>query len=308
MTTISTIPVATITIPSVLPKKKIRKMIKINKSKINNEFLSSSEESGSEVDNVIEPSDAEGGSATDDIVLSDDSPAEEAEVEAVVSPIEGTAPVAEVEAITTEKIKEKIIKYTQEEIDIVNKITEEGSATIVLTRRQLDIAIEQERIKSKGGGKRGTKASFKTFGQFDKCYFLELQKQYRQVSGAEYTLQAFQSAIDYYMFKTINIGNAYCRSGFIKMGGRDGTKEVGVNMPQGFWDNDFLNGFLNTMEGKEQLEVAEESMRVKRKTTSNTKNTNKTKEGRAKNIADALSVMSEEERAELIAKLMGGSK
>lgn len=245
-------------------------------------------------------------SANEQIMTYDPLSEEIISIEDVVSPIaEGTSPEAET-VVVSDKTKEKVAKYSAEEIAEVEEIVSTNDKQLVLTRRQLDIAIEQERLKSKESGARGEKASFKVMGQFDKSYFLELQNQYKQESGAVYTLQAFQSAIDYWMFKHINIGNAYARSaGNLKTKEmkKGGTKVVGVEMPSGFWENDFLCGFLTSAEGKEQLEVAEETMRVKRKTTTNSAKTNKTKEGRTKNVKDAFANMSAEEKAEMIKQL-----
>ena len=264
-------------------------------------------------DEIVSASDAEGDSANE--AISDVASSVEDEDEEIVSAdesdgaiAEGTSPEAET-VVVGEKTKEKTTKYSVAEIAEVEKITSTNDEQLVLTRRQLDIAIEQERLKSKEGGTRGEKASFKVMGQFDKSYFLELQNQYKQESGAVYTLQAFQSAIDYWMFKHINIGNAYARSaGNLKTKEmkKGGTKVVGVEMPSGFWENDFLCGFLTSPEGKEQLEVAEETMRVKRKTTTNSAKTNKTKEGRSKNVKDAFANMTAEEKAEMIKQLLGG--
>ena len=148
-------------------------------------------------------------------------------------------------------------KFSEAEIMAVRTIL--GGKTIVLNRRQLEIAYHIEKGTRKD---RAKKASFAMNCKWDAEYFLEIQNQYRQPDGNAYTLQAFQNAIDYWFFKHMGLGNAYARSGFVKT--NEKGHKIGLEMPQEFWDDEFLCGFLNSKEGKDELRRGQEIQDLKK--------------------------------------------
>lgn len=186
-----------------------------------------------------------------------------------------------------------------EDIAEVKAILNGDGDTVILNRRQLDIAYKIEKGDKKV---RAKKASFAKACKFDAEFFLEIQSKYRQDNGKAYTLQAFQNAIDYWFFEHMNKGNAFARSKQYKF--NDKGKVIGLMMPQSFWDNDFLCGFLNTPEGVSQLKRGQESQDAKKKSDGNAKATNTTVEGRKRNVDDAIKKMGKEERDAMIKALM----
>ena len=135
----------------------------------------------------------------------------------------------------------------------------------------------------------------------DKAFFSELQRRYRQEDNSIYTLQAFQHAINHWFFKHFNVGNAYARSAGYTDTNKNG-KVIGLSdVPEEFFDTQFLQGFLTTDEGINQLEVGEEAQRIKRSVNKAVKGTNKTKEQRTKNVAQATENMEDDELAQQIA-------
>ena len=237
--------------------------------------------------------------------------------------------------IVEQKSGKKGTKYPEDEIDIVREIITTNTDKLVLTNRQLEIAywIESENIKAENRvncytdadckirkkmtvkGKevsvpfgKSEKASCAFEASCDKAFFLELQRHYRQEDGSIYTLQAFQHAINHWFFKHFNIGNAYARSdGFVDT--NKNGKVIGLSgVPEEFFANDFLQGFLMTDEGINQLEVGEEAQRIKRSANKAVKGTNKTKEQRTKNIVQATANMDDDELAQQIAMLQALSK
>ena len=232
----------------------------------------------------------------------------------VVEPVEIASSSMTSAEIIAEKGGKKGSKYHEDEVDIVRKIVNTNSENVVLTARQLEIAywIESERIKgfnkTREDGvkiKKSDKASCAFEASCDKPFFLEIQRQYLQEDGTIYTLQAFQHAINHWFFEHFNKGNALARSkGYLDINVKN-NKAVGLkNVPLGFFETEFLGGFLNTEDGKHYLEIGEEAQRTKRNVNKSVKGTNKTAEQRSKNIKNATENMEDDELEKQIAMMM----
>jgi hypothetical protein len=194
-----------------------------------------------------------------------------------------------------------------------------GKSGKVLSQKQLLIAEKEEAESKKNAEKikvngkmvqpRMTRPSIAGGFKLEKPLFNEMVNAYTQEDGEHYTKEAFVSAMDYWVYKHIAIGNAYARSGrstYHKKKDGSNSKEVsGVEMPSGFWDTDFFGGWFNTEEAKEQLEIAEDLQRCKRKGKSPKKVSAEVKKDI---VNEAINEMSVEDLMALLAlKKKGGS-
>tara|TARA_R110002072_G_scaffold165892_1_gene319116 strand:- start:54 stop:1073 length:1020 start_codon:yes stop_codon:yes gene_type:complete len=296
--------------PKIEKKKRVRKMKKFQK-KDTIKPLSPEVVVDSEDEVVAGPAD-EGVGVIAEVVEGITVESAEEDIEVAVS--EETS--AE---IVSQKKDKKGSKYTAEEVSEVRDIIQATEANMVLTNKQLEIAywIEAEdnkllNIQRKADGlasKKSEKASFCMTASFDRAFFLELQTQYQQEDGEVYTLQAFQHAINTWFYEHINIGNAYARSGGYKRTKilKSGTEKCyGVNIGDEFFKTKgagFLQGYLLTAEGKEQMEIGEEAQRIKRTANKSAKGTNKTKEQRARNMKLAMEDMADDELTTMLLAL-----
>jgi len=154
----------------------------------------------------------------------------------------------------------------------------------VLTMEELEISryAEKKRIvdinrenKKKGIKKneKTEKSSFTCEVSFGKATFEEMNRQIKAPNGKDYTAKAFAHAINYYLHHHLKIGFLAATERTIghKHYNQSGNTD-GLDIPETFMRTEFLNGFFDTDEAKEQMDKYISTQKVAQKKPKKTLN------------------------------------